>query len=64
MPHTGKQRGKVVHNRVCCYLSRISPKRARCANCVKYFQLKSWSEPQKTQWLKSHSGAYASYVFP
>ncbi|KAL7812848.1 hypothetical protein V8C44DRAFT_58811 [Trichoderma aethiopicum] len=27
----------------------------------RYFQLKGWSEPQKTQWLKSHTGAYASF---
>lgn len=29
----------------------------------KYFQLKSWSDLQKKQWIDTHSGAYASYVF-
>ncbi|KAL7951946.1 hypothetical protein V8C42DRAFT_305727 [Trichoderma barbatum] len=27
----------------------------------RYFQLKSWSEPQRNQWLKNHTGAYASF---
>ncbi|KAK4081104.1 uncharacterized protein Triagg1_2636 [Trichoderma aggressivum f. europaeum] len=32
-----------------------------CANGVKYFTLKNWSESQRTQWLKGHTGAYASF---
>lgn len=30
---------------------------------LKYFQLKSWSDLQKKQWIDTHSGAYASYVY-
>ncbi|KAL6803720.1 hypothetical protein J3E68DRAFT_446336 [Trichoderma sp. SZMC 28012] len=32
-----------------------------CANSVKYFTLKNWSESQRTQWLNNHTGAYASF---
>ncbi|KAL7792609.1 hypothetical protein V8C37DRAFT_120425 [Trichoderma ceciliae] len=27
----------------------------------RYFQLKDWSETQRTQWINNHSGAYASF---
>ncbi|PNP60071.1 hypothetical protein THARTR1_00095 [Trichoderma harzianum] len=27
----------------------------------RYFQLKNWSESQRTQWLNNHTGAYASF---
>ncbi|RFU73269.1 hypothetical protein TARUN_8980 [Trichoderma arundinaceum] len=27
----------------------------------RYFQLKNWSESQRTQWINTHSGAYASF---
>ncbi|EHK23974.1 uncharacterized protein TRIVIDRAFT_212730 [Trichoderma virens Gv29-8] len=27
----------------------------------RYFQLKNWSESQRTQWLNTHTGAYASF---
>lgn len=61
MLETGKHRGNIVHSRV-RFISKMTISRDMLTS-LKYFQLKSWSDLQKNQWIDTHSGAYASYVY-